>query len=223
MFLFDPTYQSTCNSTTVLTKGLSQRTKILLELCEQSSQSKILTCANRALGNTLHLSLCSKTVVTCQQKLKEAYHWTFLPILVSSLGKQRAVWQNALRLHSGNHEVVGLSPLLTAERIWFKCDLYLRFIPLINLWKIYIDLRPFSKYFNEPFSRTLRSPRSNNLKIQNDENSKWKLVKTRWNPKFGLSDLENDLLTSTTSEEAQWIFSKITFLKSVDQPEKNEL
>ena len=40
------------------------------------------------------------------------------------------------------------------------------------------------------------------LEIQNDENSKWKLVKTRWNPKFGLSDLENDLLTSMTSEEA---------------------
>ena len=115
------------------------------------------------------------------------------------------------------------STLLTAERIWFKCDLYLRFIPPINLWKICIDLRPFSKYFNEPFSRTLRSPRSNNLEIQNDENSKWKLVKTRWNPKFGLSDLENDLLTSTTSEMAQWIFSKNTFLKSVDQAEKNEL
>ena len=88
--------------------------------------------------------------------------------------------------------------LLTAERIWFKCDLYLRFIPPINLWKVCIDLRPFSKYFNEPFSRTLRSPRSNNLEIQNDENSKWKLVKTRWNPKFGLSDLKNDHLTSKT-------------------------
>ena len=62
--------------------------------------------------------------------------------------------------------------LLTAERIWFKCDLYLRFIPPINLWKICIDLRPISKYFNEPFLRTLRSPRSNNLEIQNDENSK---------------------------------------------------
>ena len=63
-------------------------------------------------------------------------------------------------------------PLLTAERIWFKCDLYLRFIPPMNVWKICIDLRPFSKYFNEPFSRTLRLPRSNNLEIQNDENSK---------------------------------------------------
>ena len=62
--------------------------------------------------------------------------------------------------------------LLTAERIWFKCNLYLQFIPSMNLWKICIDLRPFSKYFNEPFSRTLRSPRSNNLEIQNDENSK---------------------------------------------------
>ena len=64
------------------------------------------------------------------------------------------------------------SPLLTAEDIWFKCDLYLRYIPSINLWKICIDLRPFSKYFSEPFLRPLRSPRSNNLEIQNDENSK---------------------------------------------------
>ena len=112
---------------------------------------------------------------------------------------------------------------LTAEDIWFKYGLSLRFIPPINLWKICIDLRPFSKCFRVPFLRTLRSPRSNNLEIQNDENSKWKLVKTRWNPKFGLSDLENDLLTSTTSEGAQWIFSKNTFLKSVDQAEKNEL
>ena len=32
-----------------------------------------------------------------------------------------------------------------------------------------------------------------------------------------------DLLTSTTSEEAEWIFSKIVFLKSVHQAEKNEL
>ena len=113
--------------------------------------------------------------------------------------------------------------LLTAEDIWFKCDLYLQFIPPITLWKICIDLRTFSKCFCVPFSRTLRSLRSNNLEIQNDENSKWKLVKTRWTPKFGLSDLENDLLTLMTSEGAQWIFSKINFLKSVDQAEKNEL
>ena len=64
--------------------------------------------------------------------------------------------------------------LLTAECIWFKCSLYLRFIPPINLWKICIDLRPFSKCFRVPFSRTLRSPRSNNLVIQNDKNSKRK-------------------------------------------------
>ena len=63
-------------------------------------------------------------------------------------------------------------PLLTAEDIWFKCNLYLQFIPPITLWKICIDLRPFSKCFRVPFSRTLRSLRSNNLEIQNDENSK---------------------------------------------------
>ena len=48
-------------------------------------------------------------------------------------------------------------------------------------------------------------------------------MKIRWNPKFGLSDLENDLLTSTTSEKAERIFSKIKFLKSVDQIEKIDL
>ena len=89
-------------------------------------------------------------------------------------------------------------PLLTAERIWFKCDLYLRFIPPINIWNIWINLRPFLKCKEGPFSRSWRSPRSNNLEIQNDENSKSKLVKTRRNPKFGLSDLKNDHLTSKT-------------------------
>ena len=103
---------------------------------------------------------------------------------------------------------VPLPSLLTAEDIWFKCDLYLQFIPSINIWNIWIDLRPFLKCKAGPFSRSWRSPRSNNLEIQNDENSKSKLVKIRWNPKFGLSDLENDLLTSTTSKEAQWIFFK---------------
>ena len=70
------------------------------------------------------------------------------------------------------------------------------------------------------FSRSLRSK---DLETQNDENSKPKLAKTRWNPKFGLSDLENDLLTSMTSEEAEWIFSKNIFLKSVHLAKKNEL
>ena len=36
-----------------------------------------------------------------------------------------------------------------------------------------------------------------------------------------LDEIQN--LASVTSEGAQWIFSKITFLKSVHQAEKNEL
>ena len=42
---------------------------------------------------------------------------------------------------------------------------------------------------------------------------------------IGNSDayFENDLLTSMTSEGAQWIFSKNNFFKSVHQAEKNEL
>ena len=67
------------------------------------------------------------------------------------------------------------------------------------------------KKITGPILRTPRSPRSNDLEIRNDENSKWKLVKTRWNPKFGLSDLENDLLTSASSEGAQVIFQKLHF------------
>ena len=44
--------------------------------------------------------------------------------------------------------------LLTAEDVWFFCDLYLKFIPPINIWN---DLSLFSKYLREPFLRTLRS------------------------------------------------------------------
>ena len=62
--------------------------------------------------------------------------------------------------------------LLTAEDIWFKCDLYLQFIPPINIWNIWINLRPFLKCKEGPFLRSWRSPRSNNLEIQNDKNSK---------------------------------------------------
>ena len=132
--------------------------------------------------------------------------------------RSRAVWCKA-RVHSQACHRVSRPTILsiwdvrfpkkgyrsTAEDIWFKCNLSLRFIPPINLWKICINLRPFSKKFHVPFFRKLRL-----LEIQNDENSKWKLVKPRWNPKSGLSDLENDLLTSTTSEGN---FSKIIFLK----------
>ena len=78
------------------------------------------------------------------------------------------------------------------------------------------------KKLPEPLLRSLRLLRSNDLKTQNYKNSKWKLVKSRWNPKSGLSDLENDLLTSMTSEGAKWFFSKITFLKSVHSKEKDE-
>ena len=55
--------------------------------------------------------------------------------------------------------------LLTAEDISFKWDLPQRSIPPINLWKICIDLRSFSKCFRVPFLRTLRLPRSNILEI----------------------------------------------------------
>ena len=38
-------------------------------------------------------------------------------------------------------------------------------------------------------------------------------MKIRWNPKFGRRDLENDLLTSMTSEMAEWIFFKNCIFK----------
>ena len=47
--------------------------------------------------------------------------------------------------------------LFTAEDIWFFCNLSLKFIPPINIWKIYIDFRLFSNFLVEPFLRPLRS------------------------------------------------------------------
>ena len=85
----------------------------------------------------------------------------------------------------------------------FFCDLYLQFIAPVNLWNKCIDLSLFSKYLCVLFLMSLRLPRSNILGTQKDKNSKWKVVKARWNPKFGLSDLENDILTSETTERAQ--------------------
>ena len=112
--------------------------------------------------------------------------WCILGLCVVELAKDKS---NFTFLLSSSLLPKHNNSLLTAECIWFKCGLYLRFIPPINLWKIWIDFRSFSKCFRVAFSRTLRLPRSNNLEIQNDENSKWKLVKTRWNPKFGLGNL----------------------------------
>ena len=46
---------------------------------------------------------------------------------------------------------------LTAEEVWCFCNLYLQFIPPINIWKKFIDLRLFSKCLVWPFLRPLRS------------------------------------------------------------------
>ena len=45
-------------------------------------------------------------------------------ILISTLEKQEAVWQNALRLHSGNHEVVGSSPAWGIILFFSKNDFF---------------------------------------------------------------------------------------------------
>ena len=47
--------------------------------------------------------------------------------------------------------------LLTAEDIWFFCDLYLQFIAPFNLWNKCIGLRLLSKCLEGPFLRPLRS------------------------------------------------------------------
>ena len=47
--------------------------------------------------------------------------------------------------------------LLTAEVFWLLCDLYLRFIPPINLWNKCIDLRLFLECLKGPFLRPLIS------------------------------------------------------------------
>ena len=143
------------------------------------------------------------------------YIWGFRAAI--SIKVQQFLWlQSTVILGEASH--------MSGRKIWIFFEAPQQYIHHINPWKKCSNLMQFLKYLAEPFSRSLRSLRSNDLKTKNDENSKWKLVKTRWNPKFGLSDLENDLLTSTTLEEAQWFFfSKITFLKSVYQVEKNEL
>ena len=45
----------------------------------------------------------------------------------------------------------------TPHCICFFCNLSLKFIPHINIWKIWNDLRLFSKYLHVPFLRPLRS------------------------------------------------------------------
>ena len=69
----------------------------------------------------------------------------------------------------------------------------------------------FWKKIPEPLLRSPRSLRSNDLETQKNKNSKWKPIENRWNPKFGLQDLKNGLLTSRISEGAQWIFPKNIF------------
>ena len=49
-------------------------------------------------------------------------------------------------------------------------------------WNALISKMYFVKKFPEPLLRSPRLLTSNSLETQNDENSKWKLVKTRWNP-----------------------------------------
>ena len=61
------------------------------------------------------------------------------------------------------------------------------------------------------FLRLLRLLWWNDLKTQNDKNFKWRLVKTRWNLKFGLSNLENDHLTSMTLKGISDFFQKYIF------------
>ena len=71
------------------------------------------------------------------------------------------------------------------------------------------------KKFPEPLLRSPRSPRSNDLETQNDEYSKRQLAKTKWNPKFSLSDLINDLLTSMTSKRGS--VNVLEFLKLAEK------
>ena len=59
------------------------------------------------------------------------------------------------------HKVLGqllvMTALLTAENIWFFCNLYLQFIAPINFWNKRIDWRLFSKYVCVLFLRPLRT------------------------------------------------------------------
>jgi hypothetical protein len=48
------------------------------------------------------------------------------------------------------------SLILATEEVWFKCDLYLQFIPHTNLFMKCVDLRLFAIYLVEPFLIILR-------------------------------------------------------------------
>ena len=74
---------------------------------------------------------------------------------------------------------------------------------------------PWAPYEVAEFAEVKRPRNSKYRKFE------WKLVKTRWNPKFGRSDLKNDLLTSMTSEGAQWfVFKNYIFKISASSWEK---
>ena len=85
------------------------------------------------------------------------------------------LWQ--YRLRTGCHPVSFWQKCLIFPPFYLFLWPFLTFVPPIDIWKKCIDLRLFSKYLRVPFLRSLRSPRSNNLETQNDENSKSKLIK----------------------------------------------
>ena len=78
--------------------------------------------------------------------------------------------------------------------------------PISPLWEKCQFVLKVQKCHELKFSTLglLRLPKS--YKPKTTEIFKLKPMKTRWNPKFGLSNLENDFLTSTTLKGAQWFF-----------------
>ena len=91
--------------------------------------------------------------------LKETNRFWFKPCPTAKLFLQEAVSAKFVIKDSNNiwrsinnsymscspHSSTGL--LLNAEDVWFFCYLSLKFIPPLNIWKIIIDLRLFSKFF----------------------------------------------------------------------------
>ena len=59
---------------------------------------------------------------------------------------------------------------MSGRNIWIFFEAPQQYIHHINPWKKCSNLMQFLKFLAEPFSRSLRSPRSNDLETKNDEN-----------------------------------------------------
>ena len=139
-------------------------------------------------------------------------HWSSLFIRGRHWLISHSVQQPDNKTHTSSMEIF-------SENFDYKALTYLIFFvgthwfQKCNFWK-----NSSAPFWGRRGRRGQTTSKPKTMKILNT-----KQIKTRWNPKFGLRDLENGLLTSRSSEGVQWIFPKNTFFKSGKSTEKNEL